>query len=75
MWERSIKSKQPDEKVIFNTMTELSKLNPQGQIHAQELYSAVNIFRRLPPAVIIQTLFTQPWSKHLGDLYFRIDNG
>ncbi len=75
MWERSIKSKQTDEKVIMNTMTELSKLNPQGQIHAQELYSAVNVFRRLPPAVILQTLFTQPWSKHLGDLYFRIENG
>jgi hypothetical protein len=75
IWERSIKSKQTDEKIIFNTMTELSKLNPQGQIHAQELYSAVNIFRRLPPAVIIQTLFSQPWSKHLGDLYFRIENG
>jgi hypothetical protein len=74
LWERSLKSRQSDEKVIYNTMTELSKLNTQGQIHAQELYSAVNVFRRLPPSIVLQTLFTQPWSKHLGDLYFRLDN-
>ncbi len=53
-------------------MHELSKLNPQGHIHAQEIYAAVNLIRRCPPSVVINVLFTQPWANHLGDLYFRI---
>jgi hypothetical protein len=54
-------------------MRELSKLNPQGHIHAQELYSAVNLVKRCPPSPIVELLFTRPWSNHLGDLYFRLD--
>ncbi len=66
------KSRQPIEKTIQNTMHELSKLNPQGHIHAQEIYAAVNLIRRCPPSVVIDVLFNQPWVTHLGDLYFRI---
>ena len=66
------RSRQPVEKTIHSIMHELSKLNPQGHIHAQELYAAVNLIRRCPPSVVINTLFTQPWSTHLGDLYFRL---
>ena len=51
-------------------MRELSKLNPQ--IHAQELYAAVNILKRCPPGMIIYFLLTNKDVKHLGDLYFRI---
>ena len=66
------KSRQPIEKTIHNLMHELAKLNPQGHIHAQEIYAAVNLIRRCPPSVVINVLFNQPWSSHLGDLYFRI---
>ncbi len=66
------KLKLPIEKVIHQVMVELSKLNPQGQIHAQELYAAVNVIRRCPPSTILNILFNQPWVTHLGDLYFRL---
>ncbi|MCX6054585.1 MAG: hypothetical protein NTZ74_06695 [Chloroflexi bacterium] len=66
------RSRQPVEKTIQNIMHELAKLNPQGHIHAQEIYAAVNLIRRCPPSIIIDVLFNQPWSSHLGDLYFRI---
>ena len=66
------RSRQPIEKTVQNIMHELSKLNPQGHIHAQEIYAAVNLIRRCPPSVIISILFTQSWSSHLGDLYFRV---
>ena len=72
VWEK--KSKIPMDKIIHQTMIDLSKLNPQGQIHAQELYAAVNTLRRCPPSVILQSLFTQPWVKHLGDLYFKLSD-
>lgn len=66
------KSRQPIEKTILNLMRELAKLNPQGHIHAQEIYAVVNLIRRCPPSEVIRVLFTQPWASHLGDLYFRI---
>jgi hypothetical protein len=69
IWEK--KSRAPLEKIIQQTFHELVKLNPQGQIHAQELYSAVNVIRRCPPSSLINTIFNQPWVKHLGDLYFK----
>ncbi|MBP9676907.1 MAG: hypothetical protein KBD67_09245, partial [Anaerolineaceae bacterium] len=73
LWKEG-KSRQTDEKVIMNTMRELVKLNPQNQIHAQELYSAVNIIKRMPPSVILSILHSQPWAKHLGDLYFKLED-
>ncbi len=75
IWNNAAKQRQPIEKVILNMMRELGKLNPQGQIHAQELYAAVNVVKRTPPSVILKTLSTQPWAQHLGDLYFRLDEG
>lgn len=69
----SNKSRQPIDKVIFSIMKEIGKLNLQNQIHAQELYSAVNIIRRTPPSTILSVLHTQPWATHLGDLYFKLE--
>jgi hypothetical protein len=70
VWEKKIKV--PIEKIIHQTMTDLSKLNPQNQIHAQELYAAVNVTRRCPPSVILDVLFSKSWVKHLGDMYFKL---
>ena len=69
----SNKFKQPIEKVILTIMREIGKLNTQNQIHAQELYSAVNIIRRTPPSTILSVLHSQPWATHLGDLYFKLN--
>lgn len=73
IWNNPGRSKQPLEKVIHNTMRELGKLNLQNQTHAQELYSAVNVVRRVPPSSILSTLHSQPWAKHLGDLYYKLE--
>jgi hypothetical protein len=50
----------------------MSKLTPQGHVHAQELYSAVNIVRRVPPGPLLALLGSQPEFTHIGDLYFRL---
>jgi hypothetical protein len=72
VWE-SYKQKMPIEKTVLSIMRELSKLNPQGHIHAQEIYAAVNVVRRCPPSLLVNTLFTQPWAQHVGNLYFRVN--
>jgi hypothetical protein len=73
IWESGNKHRIPVSPTILSTMRDLARLNPQGQVHAQELYSAVNILRRCPPAAIISTLMESGVS-YLGDLYFRFDD-
>ena len=74
IWNASNKQRGSLEQTVISMMRELAKLTPQGHVHAQELYAAVNIVRRCPPGPILQMLVTQPWASHLGDLYFRLDD-
>jgi hypothetical protein len=64
--------KRPFEKLVANLIHEMSKLTPQGHVHAQELYSAVNIVRRTPPAPLFALLASKPEFIHVGDLHFRL---
>jgi hypothetical protein len=69
VWER----KRPFDELVLLVMRELTKSNPQGHVHAQELYAAVNLVRRVPPAPLFYLLETNPAFKHVGDLHFRLD--
>ncbi|MGB9641424.1 MAG: hypothetical protein ACPL4H_10970, partial [Anaerolineales bacterium] len=73
-WEKSIKEHIPFEKVVVNAVKELAKLNPQGHVHASELYAAVNVMRRCPPGPILELLVSRPWFVHVGDLHFRYND-
>ena len=64
--------KRPFEKLVADMIREMSKLTPQGHVHAQELYSAVNIVRRVPPAPLFALLASKPEFTHVGDLHFRL---
>lgn len=66
------KSRASLEKIVKNILHELSKLTPQGHVHAEELYSAVNILRRIPPAPLLALLASSKEFNHIGDLYFRL---
>lgn len=59
------------EKIFMQVGHELAKLNPQGHIHAQEMYAAVNVVFRCPPSPVLDFLLTNPSIQHLGDLYFH----
>jgi hypothetical protein len=69
VWEK----KRSFEDLLLLVMRELSKSNPQGHVHAQELYAAVNLIRRVPPAPIFVQLEANPIFKHVGDLHFRLE--
>lgn len=60
------------EQLVVSMIRELSKLTPQGHVHAQELYSAINIVKRVPPAPLFALLATKPEITHVGDLHFRL---
>jgi hypothetical protein len=74
VWKQMQKDRTPFERIVVNTVRELSKLNPQSHVHASELYSAVNIIRRCPPGPILALLASRPWFIHVGDLHFRFDD-
>lgn len=71
LWER----KSPFEDLVVSVMRELTKLNPQGHVHAQELYAALNLVRRIPPAPLLALLASRPRFIHVGDLHFRLEEG
>lgn len=73
LWESASRQKTTLEQSVLSTMHDLARLNPQGHVHAQELYAAVNIIRRCPPGQILNILNENPKVKFLGDLYFRLD--
>ncbi len=73
LWGNSPYRRMPLEQLILQMMRELIKINPQGHVHAQEIYAAVNLVRRCPPAPILATLTNHPKIVYVGDLYFRLD--
>ncbi|HUH99027.1 MAG TPA: hypothetical protein VLZ89_16825 [Anaerolineales bacterium] len=62
------------EDLVVTVMRELTKLNPQGHVHAQELYAAVNLVRRVPPAPLFALLASQKRFVHVGDLHYRLED-
>jgi hypothetical protein len=62
----------PFEQLVAEIMRELVKLNVQGHVHAQELYSAINILRRCPPGPLLAFLTGNSGFKHVGDLHYRL---
>ena len=73
LWEPAAQKKRSFDRVVISVMRELTKLNPQGHVHAQELYAAVNISRRVPFAPLMALLASRPDSFiHVGDLHYRL---
>lgn len=73
IWERNAKQRGNLAQNIRQVMGELAKLSPQTHVHAQELYAGINILRRCPPGAVLRMLIENPWAKHLGNLYFRLE--
>jgi hypothetical protein len=70
--EQVAKQHLPFEQLVADLMRELVKLNVQGHVHAQELYSALNIIRRCPPGALLAFLTSSSSYKHVGDLHYRL---
>jgi hypothetical protein len=73
VWDTSLKQHTSLLQSTLAMMRELAKLTPQGHVHAQELYAALNVIRRCPPAPLFSLLSTQPIFVHVGDLHYRLD--
>lgn len=72
-WETGKELELPMERLVPHVFRELSKLNPQITVHAQELYSAMNVIRRVPPGPVFAELVERAYFEHVGDHYWRLD--
>jgi hypothetical protein len=73
-WLRGKQREMPVDRLVAQIFRELAKLTPQSAVHAQSLYSGLNVIQRLPPATVFAELVTQPYYVHVGDLYWRFES-
>lgn len=71
LWVEAEESSKPLGEIVKKVLLELTKLNPQGTVHAKTVYSAVNIVRRCPPAPIFAELMTNEAFAAAGDAHWR----
>jgi hypothetical protein len=60
--------------ILRTTISGLSRLTPQGTVHAKTLYSSVNVMRRCPPGLILATLAANPDFQNVGGHYWKLSN-
>ena len=60
IWNQTGKQRVNSEQAILRIARELTKLNPQGHLHALELYAAVNIIKRCPLELVFHHLASNP---------------
>ena len=58
--------------IVEQVVPELTKLNPQGTVHAKTVYSAVNILRRCPPGPVFYALISNRKFKDVGAGLFAL---
>ena len=63
------------ERLVQDVFLELAKLNPQSAVHAEALYSGVNVVARTPPAAVFTQLQKRRVYQYVGDLYWRWAEG
>lgn len=74
-WQAARRRREPFERVVRSVFLELGKLNPQAAVHAEALYSGVNVLLRASPAAVFTRLVREPFFEYVGDLYWRRAEG
>ena len=60
------------QEIVDQIVPELTKLNPNGTVHAKSVYSAVNIIRRCPPGPIFHALLSNRRFRDAGNGLFAL---
>jgi hypothetical protein len=70
VWTQAEDKRYPVTQVLYDIFPELSKLNPQGTVHAKTIYAAINVYRRIPPGPIFAVLMQDMAILPVGDNYW-----
>ncbi len=58
--------------IVEQVVPELTKLNPQGSVHAKSVYAAVNIVRRVAPGPVFHALLSSRNFRDVGNGLFAL---
>ncbi len=72
-WRRIERNQRSVSSLLAELLPELAALNPQNSVHAKTLYSAINMFRRVPPGPLFAELVRHPAFQSVGDHYWQFD--
>jgi hypothetical protein len=70
-WSSGKQRREPFARLVQDVFLELAKLNPQSAVHAESLYSGVNVLQRASPAAVFTQLLHNRSFQVVGDLYWR----
>lgn len=70
-WLQAQRRREPAERIVQNLFLEQAKLNPQTAVHAEALYSGVNVVGRMSPGAVFTCLLDASRYAYVGDLYWR----
>ena len=73
-WQRRVDTPLDLQKLVYKLVVELAQLSPQNHAHATEIYAAVNVLKRCPPAPILDLLENSGHFEHVGHLHYRLAN-
>ena len=73
IWEQNNKAGINFLRLVENIFKDLSRSNPQGIVHFQEIYAGVNMMHRCPPGPLLDILLTDNQFVPLDDLYFKLN--
>jgi len=74
-WLNRGQRREPFDRMVQTVFLELAKLNPQSAVHAEALYSGVNVVARATPAAVFTQLQRNRACQYVGDLYWRWGEG
>jgi len=73
LWRRATAGRTSVVELLRHVFRELAKLSPQGTVHFNTLYSAVNVLRRCPPEPILAELSLDWRYIAVGSGYYALD--
>lgn len=73
MWRQARAAQTSTADILRQVFVQLAKLSPQGTVHLNTLYSAVNVLRRCPPEPILAELSLDWRYVGVGDGYYALD--
>ena len=73
VWEQNNKNGINLQRLIGNIFKDLSRSNPQGIVHFQEIYAGLNMMHRCPPQPLLDILLNDDQFVALDDLNFKLN--
>lgn len=73
LWKKVTAGRRPMSELLREVFVELAKLSPQGTVHFNTLYTAINVIRRCPPEPILAELSLDWRYVGVGSGYYAMD--